>query len=321
MTLKQFILTLTLIITVFQLIAQKQSDLGSFKPYLVGLKGTIYKFSFPVGYKWRGKVGYTPEIEKTTPIGYIYTQTLNISERELTAPFPGVPKNIKEFAIIYTGNFEVKETDDYEFVLKSDDGSRLWIDEKEVINHDGLHQFKEQGKGIVKLNRGFHSMKVWYFQGMVTRMGLLLLMRKKADKDFNNFDLKPLEDELKTVNQTDSSVVNIRLNEKVLFDVSKFEVKPEADSQLLQIVKLLILKPNSTLRIEGHTDNVGSAKSNQVLSENRAFAVANVLKTLGLPPTVTIITKGFGLTQPIVPNDSEDGRVKNRRVEISILTN
>ena len=76
------------------------------------------------------------------------------------ARFTAVNSLVETFAIIYTGNFEVKETDDYEFVLKSDDGSRLWIDEKEVINHDGLHQFKEQSKGWHLLLGGYHDCSI-----------------------------------------------------------------------------------------------------------------------------------------------------------------
>ena len=181
--------------------AQQMEDLGRTKPFLIGLKGTIYNFVFPKtksdfsGYS--RSIGYTPEIEKTEPIGYVYTQSLNISERDLNEPFPGVPPKKWTFAIIYTGNFEIRDSAEYLFVLKSDDGSRLWIDGKEIINHDGLHQFNLVGAGKVWLSKGFHSIKVWYFQGLATRMGLLLIMKKTTDKDFAPFDLKPEEEKAK----------------------------------------------------------------------------------------------------------------------------
>ena len=62
--------------------AQQMEDLGRTKPFLIGLKGTIYNFVLPKTKSGTGiaqKGGYTPEIEKTQPIGYVYTQSLNIS--------------------------------------------------------------------------------------------------------------------------------------------------------------------------------------------------------------------------------------------------
>jgi outer membrane protein OmpA-like peptidoglycan-associated protein len=313
----------TFFITFFSLLnAQNASDLGSIKPFMVGLKGTIYKFVLPETFKANKSIGYTETIEKTTPIGYVYTQSLNISDRNLTDPFPGVPNNIYEFAIIYKGRFDIKEETTYDFVLKSDDGSRLWIDTVEVINHDGLHQFNIPKKGSIKLNKCMHNIKVWYFQGMATRMGLLLLMKKEADKTWLPFDLKPFEDEIKQIMKVDSNgTAKAQLNEQLLFDLGQSELKPEAESQLSNIAKLLIISPNVKLKIEGHTDNKGTAKANQLLSENRANAVANALKKMGIPETITIETKGFGFSQPIAPNDSEEGKAKNRRVEITISTN
>jgi outer membrane protein OmpA-like peptidoglycan-associated protein len=317
----QFVLALIFIALNSILHAQNPSDLGSTKPFMVGLKGTIYKFIIPESFKANKKVGYSEDIEKTTPIGYVYTQSLNISDRNLTEPFPGVPKDVREFAIIYRGKFETKEENMYEFVLKSDDGSRLWIDSIEVINHDGFHQFNIPKKGSIKLAKGFHDIKVWYFQGMATRMGLVLLMKKATDKTWLPFDLKPLEDEIKQLVKVDSGVAKAQLNEQFLFDLGKAELKPEAETQLSNIAKLLIVNPNGMLKIEGHTDNKGTAKANLLLSENRANAVAGALKSMGIPETVRIETKGFGLSQPIAPNTTEEGKAKNRRVEISISTN
>jgi outer membrane protein OmpA-like peptidoglycan-associated protein len=302
--------------------AQNATDLGSTPPFMVGLKGTIYKFFLPKVIESDKRIGYTEAIEKSTPIGYVYTQSLNISERNLDQAFPGVPKNVYVFAIIYTGKFEVKEDTIYEFVLKSDDGSRLWIDTTEVINHDGFHQFNIPKKGVIKLKKGFHNIKVWYFQGLATRMGLLLVMKKISEKEWLPFNLKPLEDDLKQTMKVDSNgVAKAQLNERFLFDLGKFDLKPEAESQLLNVAKLLIFNPNAKLKVEGHTDNKGTAKANQLLSENRANAVANALKAMGIPETIVIETIGFGMSKPVAPNTNEEGKAQNRRVEISVSTN
>ena len=65
----------------------------------------------------------------------------------------------------------------------------------------------------------------------------------------------------------------------------------------------------------GHTDNTGSKQYNQQLSEDRAKSVENYLLTQHGIQSKRIVVKGFGDTKPIAPNDSDDGRLKNRRVE------
>jgi outer membrane protein OmpA-like peptidoglycan-associated protein len=319
---KPYLFTLSASFLLFSLVsnAQKAEDLGRTQPFLIGLKGTIYKYAFPSKAILGEKKGYSREIEQTQPIGYVYTQSLNITERELDMPFPGVPKNVTTFAIVYQGKFEIKDSAEYEFVLKSDDGSRLWIDSTEVINHDGIHQFSIPMKGNKVLSKGFHTIKVWYFQGLPTRMGLLLIMRRLGEKDFKPFDLKPLEDEAKKFMQIDNGKIKISFSDKVLFDFSKADLKPEANDKLMTVVKVLLFNPKAKIRIEGHTDNVGSAKHNQLLSENRAKAVENGLKNLGLGEMTVFKVKGFGFTQPISDNTSEEGRSQNRRVEIFIET-
>lgn len=320
-----WLLTALLSISFLPLNAQKTEDLGQTKPFLIGLKGTIYNLVLPkVDARKTNtgipKVNYTPEIEQTTPIGYVYTQSLNISERDLNVPFPGVPEGKNKFAIIYTGNFEVKDAAEYQFGLKSDDGSRLWIDDKEVIDNDGIHQFNVPKTGNIVLSKGIHSIKVWYFQGLPMRMGLLLVMKKSTDSIFRAFDLKPYEEEVKKSigKQQDTTAIRTQVDNKVLFETGKAELKSASSDWLLSIARVLIFNPQSKVRIEGHTDNVGSAAPNQTLSENRAKAVAEALKKLGVPTSVSFDIKGLGFSKPLVANDTEDGRAKNRRVEVFI---
>jgi outer membrane protein OmpA-like peptidoglycan-associated protein len=99
------------------------------------------------------------------------------------------------------------------------------------------------------------------------------------------------------------------------FETGKSDIKPESQQIVDQIVEML--KQNSDLKIsiEGHTDNVGSDKSNKVLSENRAKSVMNALVSAGIEKS-RLSSKGWGSTKPIADNSTEDGRFKNRRVEI-----
>ena len=84
------------------------------------------------------------------------------------------------------------------------------------------------------------------------------------------------------------------------------------------MIKLHNRKPTFRILIEGHTDNVGSAALNMRLSLSRAEAVKTYLTERGIDGE-RIIAKGYGLTQPVAPNTTPQGRQKNRRVEFTIL--
>ncbi len=102
---------------------------------------------------------------------------------------------------------------------------------------------------------------------------------------------------------------------EVLFGFDKSEINPDAYPMLDEAV--LILKKNSKLNVQifGHTDNTGSEAYNMKLSENRAKAIMKYFVESGVNAT-QLMVKGFGLTQPIVSNDTKEGRAKNRRVDL-----
>lgn len=99
------------------------------------------------------------------------------------------------------------------------------------------------------------------------------------------------------------------------FDTGKAAVKPESQAIVSQIVALLKENPALKIAVEGHTDNVGDIKSNQVLSEQRAKAVVNAIVAQGVDAK-RLTAAGFGQTKPLADNSTEDGRAKNRRVEL-----
>jgi choice-of-anchor C domain-containing protein len=109
----------------------------------------------------------------------------------------------------------------------------------------------------------------------------------------------------------------VELGSEVLFDTGKFELKADATNALRSLVGILGKYPRAPVVIEGHTDSVGSAQSNQVLSDNRAAAVRQWLAGNGVPAS-RLSTKGFGATVPVAPNDTPEGRQRNRRVEIRV---
>ncbi|MCP4620298.1 MAG: OmpA family protein [Bradyrhizobium sp.] len=102
----------------------------------------------------------------------------------------------------------------------------------------------------------------------------------------------------------------------LLFDYDKAALKPESKPTLDEIAKLLTAKPELRLNIVGHTDNRGAAEYNLDLSSRRAQSVVAALtRDYGIAAD-RLAASGAGLTMPIAPNDTEEGRAKNRRVEL-----
>ncbi len=112
---------------------------------------------------------------------------------------------------------------------------------------------------------------------------------------------------------------SIILNQ-VLFEQSKYMLLPASYAQLDQLVDMLRANPEVTIEVIGHTDNVGDPRLNQGLSEFRSQVVINYLIRQGIAAN-RLSAKGFGGTQPIAPNDVEEGRAKNRRVEFTVVKN
>jgi OOP family OmpA-OmpF porin len=102
----------------------------------------------------------------------------------------------------------------------------------------------------------------------------------------------------------------------IYFDVDKTDIKPESTKTLDEVASLLKIDRSLKLEISGHTDNTGTAEHNMKLSDGRARAVVDALvKTYSIDAS-RLEAKGYGDTKPVASNDSEDGRAKNRRVEL-----
>jgi outer membrane protein OmpA-like peptidoglycan-associated protein len=103
----------------------------------------------------------------------------------------------------------------------------------------------------------------------------------------------------------------------VLFDTGAATLKPGAATTMDRLAQFMRDYPERSVRIEGHTDSVGSEESNQALSERRADAVRSALVDRNTPPD-RITTVGYGEGRPIASNDTSGGRQQNRRVEIVV---
>jgi outer membrane protein OmpA-like peptidoglycan-associated protein len=101
----------------------------------------------------------------------------------------------------------------------------------------------------------------------------------------------------------------------IVFDTNKWALKPDGQATVREIVAMLKAAPALKIAVEGHTDNVGAAAANKTLSENRAKAVAAAITAAGIP-AARVSAAGFGAERPVADNRSEEGRAKNRRVEL-----
>lgn len=99
------------------------------------------------------------------------------------------------------------------------------------------------------------------------------------------------------------------------FVTGKSDIQPESQNIINQVAEMLKANPTLKTSIEGHTDNTGTASSNQTLSENRAKSVMNALIAKGIDKG-RLLSKGWGQTKPVADNKTEDGKARNRRVEI-----
>lgn len=99
------------------------------------------------------------------------------------------------------------------------------------------------------------------------------------------------------------------------FDTGKSIIRDESKPIIDQIVEMLKTNPDLKLNVEGHTDNVGNPASNQTLSEARAKSVVSAIVAQGISAD-RLSHVGFGQDKPVADNNTEEGRAKNRRVEL-----
>ena len=149
-----------------------------------------------------------------------------------------------------------------------------------------------------------------------TSWGKLIIA--SADYTLEIIDEKPLvpvlsfgAEELKKALDSEGRVAVYGIN----FAVDSDSLQLGAEKVLSEFVKLMTLYPELKIEIQGHTDNTGAAQHNLDLSSKRAESVKNFIVLYGIESS-RLVPKGYGMTKPIESNDTEEGRAKNRRVEL-----
>lgn len=121
---------------------------------------------------------------------------------------------------------------------------------------------------------------------------------------------------IQKVTQTPKTV---RLNSLALFDAGKWTLKPGATKWLVNALVDIKAKAGWLIVVSGHTDNTGDPQRNQALSLKRAEAVRDWMRDTGDIPQSCFAVQGYGESRPVAPNDTAEGRARNRRVEISLV--
>jgi hypothetical protein len=173
--------TLCLIAALLPFLLQEQEPMARFGTTVVksaGFRGEIYLL-----HEGAKKL---PNFRRMHSVGSIYTASLNVPPMNFTRGFPGVTGRFEWFAIDYNGRFWIDQPGLYGFSLLSDDGSKLYIDGRVVIDNDGIHGPNLE-YGHVKLDSGLHQIRVSYFQGPRMQVALILSIAKPGE-DYRVFN-------------------------------------------------------------------------------------------------------------------------------------
>ncbi len=139
--------------------------------------------------------------------------------------------------------------------------------------------------------------------------------RIKQERDQLNARLQAA---LSHVAETQSSARGFVVNlPDILFDVNEATLREEARLVLAKLAGILLIMPDQQVQIEGHTDSTGSSEYNLQLSQQRAQSVLQLLASQGLE-SERLAAQGFGMDRPVADNGTDEGRRKNRRVELVI---
>ncbi|GAB1483587.1 OmpA family protein [Treponema sp.] len=182
-----------------------------------------------------------------------------------------------------------------------------------------LHQaaaYKETFRMIFELS---DSMSVEYRGSAKAEIIEAAPMDRKKIADEINADLKKLGISDAGARVSDAGV-SISL-EDVQFRADSAELMQVERAKLDRIAQILLRYSDRDILVEGHTALAGNAAGRQKLSEERAGAVAEYLIGLGVRDAERVISRGYGAEKPIADNSSEEGRRRNRRVEITLLEN
>jgi len=169
---------------------------------------------------------------------------------------------------------------------------------------------------VIGNNRGHHSAKRGAAVGAIAGTAAGAIVGHMIDKQER--ELRQIDGV--SVQRTANDELNVTVQNDVLFDFNSAGLRSSSRSALREMANVFERYPDTTIRVEGFTDSIGTASYNERLSERRASTVSNYLEDLGVRSS-RLFTVGYGESRPRATNNTASGRQLNRRVEIHIKAN
>lgn len=278
--------TSILISCLFSLLNYGQNLDPKFAPF----EGEVYR----VPKKWRTK-GYGPYLEKSEPFQKVKWNKLDTKDQFTDTPFRDINFDIKSFGVVLHSTMKIDQDGCYAFNLISDDGSRFWINDDLIINHDGDHGMSLK-TDTVYIPKGMHKIKLWYYQAYPTNYGFIF--------------------EGKYIGQCPPPIaVGNFLESKIIFEHDEYKVKDSV--AFISALQTISFNNVDSIHVLGFTNSLGSASYNQQLSQKRADSIASLLKSAGIQ--APILAKGMGEVNEKILDNSIEKNKSNRRVNIKIF--
>ena len=159
-------------------------------------------------------------------------------------------------------------------------------------------------------------------QAALLKIEELKSIAERRKKVFDNLmaSLKSMMDSGKIQVKITRGMLIVQLSENILFPTGSAKLKPEGQETLTELTKIIVSLENRKWQIAGHTDNVGSEVYNWKLSTERALSVVYFMIEQGMPPE-RLTACGYGQFAPVAPNETDEGKTLNRRIEVILVPN
>jgi outer membrane protein OmpA-like peptidoglycan-associated protein len=258
-----------------------------------------------------------------------------VTEHPLIRPFPGSVLDERRAEYLNHGEYEFRagEGRNYDvhtimgeyrslrYILSNDDGSL----NRDISQLEYFENFKaaalEKGGEIKWEDRHYGLVFTIPREDGGITWCRVTATPAAARHDLFIIDQRPLETvlefspaQMKAALEADGSIALYG----ILFDYDKATLQQSSNKQLQEVLTLLLENPELSLEIQGHTDSDGSEAYNLQLSQQRSESVLNYLVLFGVEP-VRLQAKGYGESMPVAPNDTDENKAKNRRVELQRL--
>jgi OOP family OmpA-OmpF porin len=240
------------------------------------------------------------------------------TDSPLVARFPGSHINSCDHKEFQNAEIPVGQDQDQKEITKSVEGEYFYYDMGTREGLSALQLFRNFQTALQKA-----GYKIDYASSpdkLTVHKGPQYIYMQFSDTYYYLTTVK--QQEMKQEATADAAVIGNAIDQSghvaiygIHFDTGKAVILPDSESILAQIEALLEQRPDLKLRVEGHTDNVGTRAANQKLSEQRAAAVVSWLVGHGIDRS-RLSAEGFADTKPIGDNTTEAGRSQNRRVEL-----